>query len=623
MPGAPDSGQGREGSARPAENTRQTRSQTARNHRTPTPLPAEPDTAHFPTPAEAARARSPASAQKAKVTKAPTPLDKITRMLEQLVAKHNPPGQVKMALTEIMEFAKKAAEEEKGAGAHAPLNAVKHMHDRLKADLLVVHSDLDAKITELQHKQEKILSTTESLSKSTESLRSTTRDLESKVLKVNDTTDKLATTTMSYRDAILAKPANSNRTSADPKILNSVDKRARQILMGFNAGEDNATLTSSLVELKDKANKIVEVTEDGLCPGNVKIESITRTRDGSLLLLINSKEGADWLREPGVIDNFIDCFATGAVLRDRNYHVLIKWVPIVLDPTNRAHLREIEEVNNLPEHSIHKMRWIKPTIRRQAGQTKAHAILTLNSADVANRTIRDGLEICGARTKAERSKQEPLQCLKCRGWEHKAQTCEATMDTCGTCGENHRTSDCTNKNNPHCASCKSNAHASWDRTCPEFIRRCAIYDERHPENSMVYFPTDEDWTLTTRPIRVPLEDRFPKHLAVNSLQTNTQKPHKSGARRPTNNPSRGSRPPITQAPRTLEQQGTSNPINRLLIRTQPNLVPLGQGREEGELSERPDLDSTIDYADNADVERALDWSAEPPMVGGWNHPNNW
>ena len=291
MPGTPDSGQGREGSIRP-ENMRQTRSQTARNHRTPTPLPVEPDTAHFPTPAEAARTHLPASMLKPKVTKALTPLDKITKMLEQLIAKHNPPGQVKAALAEIMELAKQAAEEEKGAGAHAPLNVVKYMHDRLKADLLVVHSDLDAKITDLQCKQEKLLSTTESLNKSTDSLRSSTKDLETKVLKVNDTTDRLATTTMSYRDAIMAKPANSNRTSADPKLLSSMDKRARQILLGFNTVEDNATLTSSLVELKDKANRIVVDIEDGLCPENVKIKNISRSWDGSLLLLLNSKDSA-------------------------------------------------------------------------------------------------------------------------------------------------------------------------------------------------------------------------------------------------------------------------------------------------------------------------------------------
>ena len=565
-----------------------------------------------------------ASTQKPKAAKAPSPLDKIAKLLEQVIAKHNPPGQVKTALVEIVELAKKAAEEEKGTGSNAPLNAVKYMHDRLKADLLEVHSDLDAKISELQLNQKRLLTSTESLSKSTENLRSTTRDLESKVIKVNDTTDKLANTTMSYRDAILAKPANPNRTSADPKVLSSVDKKARQILVSFSSAEDNATINTSLQELKDKANKIMDDIEDGLCPGEVRAESITRTRDGSLLLLINTKEGADWLREPGVIDNFIECFAAGASFRDRSYHVLLRWVPITLDPTNRTHLREIEEVNNLPEHSIHRMRWIKPTTRRRAGQTRAHAILTLNSVEVANRAIKDGLEVCGARTKAERSKQEPLQCLKCRGWEHKAQSCEATQDTCGTCGETHRTSDCANKGNFYCVSCKTNAHASWDRTCPEFIRRCAIYDERHPENSMVYFPTEQDWTLTTRPKRVPLEERFPKHLAVNSLQTTNRRTFRPAERNPANNLPGGGNSPRTQASQTSVQHSTNDPVNRLMNRTEPNLVPLGTNREEGELSELADIDSTLDFADTASVERALDWSAEPPMAGGWaQQPTGW
>lgn len=51
---------------------------------------------------------------------------------------------------------------------------------------------------------------TESLNKSTEGLRSTTRELENKVIKVNHTTDKLTTNTMTYCDAMLAKPTNPN-----------------------------------------------------------------------------------------------------------------------------------------------------------------------------------------------------------------------------------------------------------------------------------------------------------------------------------------------------------------------------------------------------------------------------
>jgi hypothetical protein len=42
-------------------------------------------------------------------------------------------------------------------------------------------------------------------------------------------------------------------------------------------------------------------------------------------------------------------------------------------------------------------------------------------------------------------------------------------------------------------------------------------DAHNPENSMPYFPTDNDWTLVTRPERIPLDERFPKKYTVNSL----------------------------------------------------------------------------------------------------------
>lgn len=292
----PETGQGRGTDPRTTEHTMIRRSNTMRNNRTPTPLPPESSATQFPTPAEAAResllAIAPGS-QRTKATKNPSPLSKVAKSIDQIISKHNPPGQLKTALTELMEFAKTAAEEEKGASPHVPLNAVKTMHDRLKADLLVVHSDLDAKISDLQLNQKKLLSTTENLSKSTEGLRSTTRELENKVVKVNDTTDKLATTTMTYRDAIMAKPANPNRASADPKVLNSLDKRARQILVGYNTPEENTSLSTSLLDLKDKANKTIDRLTDPFRPEITRIENVTRTRDGSLLLLLNSKEAAD------------------------------------------------------------------------------------------------------------------------------------------------------------------------------------------------------------------------------------------------------------------------------------------------------------------------------------------
>jgi hypothetical protein len=68
---------------------------------------------------------------------------------------------------------------------------------------------------------------------------------------------------------------------------------------------------------------------------------------------------------------------------------------------------------------------------------------------------------------------------------------------------------CNNKGNLFCISCKTTEHTSWDRTCPEFCRCCDSYNERYPENNMVYFPTEQNWMLMTRPSRIPIEEHFP------------------------------------------------------------------------------------------------------------------
>lgn len=119
-------------------------------------------------------------------------------------------------------------------------------------------------------------------------------------------------------------------------------------------------------------------------------------------------------------------------------------MPIILDPNNYTHYREIEEVNGLPEYMIQKMRWIKPIIWRRAGQTKVHATITLNSADTANKIIRNGIGICGARVLALAEKsRSPSNAQVQRMGTQKA--CMAQSDTCGTCGEFHCTNNCTNK----------------------------------------------------------------------------------------------------------------------------------------------------------------------------------
>jgi hypothetical protein len=88
-----------------------------------------------------------------------------------------------------------------------------------------------------------------------------------------------------------------------------------------------------------------------------------------LLLLFNLKDAVTWIRKLDNEDKFIDCLAIRVHIRDRSYNALLHWMPTTFNPTNNLHLREVEEVNSLPNHLIQKAHWIKLTTRRCAGQT--------------------------------------------------------------------------------------------------------------------------------------------------------------------------------------------------------------------------------------------------------------
>ena len=42
-------------------------------------------------------------------------------------------------------------------------------------------------------------------------------------------------------------------------------------------------------------------------------------------------------------------------------------------------------------------------------------------------------------------------------------------------------------------------------------------DERNPENSMLYFPTEQEWSQMVRPNRIDMDKRFSDRYAVNDV----------------------------------------------------------------------------------------------------------
>ncbi len=125
-------------------------------------------------------------------------------------------------------------------------------------------------------------------------------------------------------------------------------------------------MTSTEIQI-ERANGIIADIIDSDRLESIRVELITRFLKGGVLLHLDSRKAAHWLRELGVEKVFLQKFAKNAVVRERLHHILLCGVPITFDPGNKNHLQEIEEVNSLLKYSLLKARWIKPEGRRQKG----------------------------------------------------------------------------------------------------------------------------------------------------------------------------------------------------------------------------------------------------------------
>ncbi|KAH9955353.1 hypothetical protein BC827DRAFT_1321218 [Russula dissimulans] len=497
-----------------------------------------------------------------------SPLQEIAQAITGILTQEKTQPRVMEILEGILKFIKETENAEKEKGLSVKATELSSMHKSIKADLSSVYSSLHKRMDEILDTASESLSVADKVLKGVDAINSSTKNLSGEVGKVSDAANKIADTTATYRDGVLKNQTQSLRSNVNPIVLSDLDRKARQILVEIGDTEGNDVLTKSLGEIKLKAEDILNSMEDKDKPGNIRIEAVLKTRIKAIILTMNSKESVAWLKEPPNDETFLTLFAGNAHFSYRKYNIVVPSVPITFDPMSRVQIEEIEEVNGLQDFTIAKAKWIKPIGRRSPGQTHAYAILRTTSAQAANLLIRDRLIIHGVKVKPIKQKQEPTQCMKCRWWGHFARDCTSEVDICGTCGENHRTRSCTNKGKTYCIACKDSMHASWDRDCPEAVRKRAACDERNPENEMPFFPTEQDWTLMTKPIRIPLADRFPQKYAVNSLPYTSK-----GKYNDTPRPPEGTNP--MQDPQRHRRKGS----NKSKRRENANDTPIERARE--------------------------------------------
>jgi len=230
--------------------------------------------------------------------------------------------------------------------------------------------------------------------------------------------------------------------------------------IGLGAGPPEEIVSRSIAAIKGRIDHALEGCSGE--PGEVKhkVNAVSRLKNGGILLEWGGDEAAIWFADTSVRQKFLTGFHPEAVIKARDYHVVVQFVPLTFRPDREENLREIEEVNGMKNGAINRARWIKPVSRRSPSQTCGHAIFSLSSPQSANDVLANGLVIHQKKVYVEKCKREPLRCLKCHGWGHMARDCQATTDTCGTCAQRHRTDTCGNTARPHCVSCGVGGHAS-------------------------------------------------------------------------------------------------------------------------------------------------------------------
>jgi len=300
----------------------------------------------------------------------PNPLHTIVNVLKEIITKDNMLSRMKKRLEELLIFVRQEESKETRAAVEKEEQLkLSNLHDFFRADLLQMYKAMEKCFTSIQMTTTATLTNVEGAFKTSKNVMNVVEAIATKVSKVTDTTVKIATITLSYRDVLWVEPMQPNKANTDPKVMGDMERKARQILIQVYNDEGLAFLTKSLSEIIAKANDAIDTIEDAAKPQDAKVESAHKIKKGAILLTLSNKEATKWITEVDIELTFTKVFMEGSHIRDRQYNLVVPRIPLTFEPGDLKQLHKLEETNNLRCQAISKAKWIKPAMRRQPDQT--------------------------------------------------------------------------------------------------------------------------------------------------------------------------------------------------------------------------------------------------------------
>lgn len=359
----------------------------------------------------------------------------------------------------------------------------------------------------------------------------------------------------SYRDALINGKHNpSAHTPTQHRLLNRLGIKACQILLDFEQDAhlrltkpDSPDTTTPGILTKSALNSWLDSPEDrnGPIPKRTAVRVVRIFGNSRILIEMNSPEAADWMRANAerILGEIFGCKTS---ILTRSFTVIARFVPVNFD-ISPANLRSMEDDLALPANSLVNATWIKDPSKRANDQKYANLKIFCSTPETANTLITGPAFILSSRLCIQKEIKTPGVCNKCQRYGHLARDCKETNDTCGFCGQGHRSSLCNKADTYKCTPCGSTDHPTNHYQCPIYSRLAQAIVDRDPETTSAYFLTDEPWTWGNHSNQA---DKAPPPPGTFPFRKGTT----LGSKR-TNNPTQRSQPQRQHQQRTLSEEG--------------------------------------------------------------------